>query len=539
MRRTKQRAAMHSMLAILFLAVAAPAGATAGAPPDAAAGDSWRRVETPHFAVLGQVPEPRLVAIAGRLEAYRAALEWLHPGTRSSPRETSVYVFRSAAAGLPYTPAPAAGGHRLGVHPPYDVPNYVTMAAPLDDPPLEVLYHAYAHQFLDDNFPQLPLTVTEGLAEYYSGFAPARGGTLIGVAIADHLHRLREGGMPPLTRQFSLDARAPALSDAPARAAFVAGSWAMMHYLVSGSGQMRARLPMFLEGLRMGTPAAAVTQAALGMSLDSLQTEVGRYIERDRHLPIRIRHEAAGTAPPGAHAPDVAPDPVAIKARPMGEDEVLAALGDLLAHGDAERAADAEKHLRAALRLNPEQARAHAGLGYLQFARGFHQAAIPFLERAVAIEPDAMSCYLLARSILRVNEPSTGTAPAGTPREEGTPAWLARVRGLLARAIALRPRFAAPYVELGATHIFPDGDVDAGIEILDQARSMLPARMDIARTLVYLLLRKGDFVRARALIDGVLARGGMRPRSGQRGRRWRPSMSTSPRNNPFTRRGVP
>jgi len=89
-----------------------------------------------------------------------------------------------------------------------------------------------------------------------------------------------------------------------------------------------------------------------------------------------------------------------------------------------------------------------------------------------------------------------------------TPPWLARARELLALAIALRPRFAAPYVTLGATHILPDGDVAAGIELLHKARMMLPARTDIAGNLVYLYLRQRDVVRAQKLVDAALVDSG-------------------------------
>lgn len=64
----------------------APPAAGRPAPGKAA----WLRVETPNFTLFGEVSKARLLAIAGRLEAFRAALEWLHPGSRTSPRETFV-----------------------------------------------------------------------------------------------------------------------------------------------------------------------------------------------------------------------------------------------------------------------------------------------------------------------------------------------------------------------------------------------------------------------------------------------------------------
>lgn len=505
--KTNQRVAFLAMLTFVSRVAALAALSHGGQLPPTAptlAGRAalgkvaWMRVETPHFTLFGEAPEARLRAIADRLEAFRGALEWLHPGSRTSPRETFVYVFKNAEQGWPFTPAPPAGGHVLGVAPPYDVGNYVTVAAPLDDPPLDILYHTYAHQFLDDNFPRLPLTVSEGLAEFYSGFSVAPAGPVIGLGNSDHVRFMQENEALPLPLQFSLDARAPLVASADSRKAFVAGSWALMHYLVSGSGDKRTRLPDFLEALQRGTPSAAAAQHAFGTSLDQLRQEVAQYVRGNRFLPLRIRQETGSAA---------APQTDAVRGRALGRDEVLAALGDLLGHTAPERAADAEEYFREALGLNPNQARAHSGLGYLKYSRNQFDEALPHLERAIAIEPDAMSCYLLARSLLKVNA-SAPAAGAGPGPEAGTPPWLGRARDLLARAIALRPGFAAPYVVLGATHTLHDGDASAGIALLQKARIMLPARTDIAGNLVYLLFREGDFVRAQRLVEEALVHGG-------------------------------
>jgi len=515
------RRALCGILAVttFFTAVAASGPSKSATPVDG----SWLRLDTPNFTFFGQVPAARLGVIAIRLEAYRSALEWLHPGARSSPRETSVYVFKDAASGRGYAAPPAGAGQHLGINPPYDVPNFVVVAAPVDDPPLEILYHAYAHQFLDDNFPRLPLALTEGLAEFYSGFSLGPQGILIGIPRAEHVRRLKAQAVP-WPQLFSIDARAPMLADQDGGATFMAESWALAHYLLSGSGENRDRLPVFLDDLRRGGSTDAAVRGAYGWSPDRLQQEVARYVERGHFVPIQVAQGGqAGSLPPPESEPSAMPrmtpapapraagiPPVrpADPARPISRDEVLAALGDLLAYSETGRAADGEALLQEALRLNPEQARAYAGLGHLRYAQGRFSDAVPFLEKALAIQPDAMSCYLLARSLLRINAAAAAASPAPAADAKSTPPWLARARSLLARSTELQPRFAAPFVTLGATHLLSDGDVTTGIGLLQKARVMLPARMDIAGNLVYLFLRKGDFVQAQAMVDDVLAKGG-------------------------------
>jgi len=247
-------------------------------------------------------------------------------------------------------------------------------------------------------------------------------------------------------------------------------------------------VPSFLGAVQRGAPADEASRTAFGVGLDGLQEAVTQYVAANRFLPMLVTD--AG----------VRPDPASFRAVALPRDAVLAALGDLIAHGGDKNDADAEAYFQEALRLNPRQVRAHAGLGYLRYARARFAEAIPPLEQAVDIDADAMSCYLLARSLLKAN--------AGEPPTSETPPWLARARNLLARATVLRPGFAAPYVTLGATHTRPDGSPRSGIEVLEKARALLPARTDIAGNLVYLYLRAGDPAHAQAMTDKVIAPSG-------------------------------
>src|SRR2546422_1781164 len=95
---TKRCARLSAILAVGL--ASAPASWPSPQPPTLGK-DVWLRVTTPNFTLFGEVPESRLRIVAARLETYRGALEWLHPGGRTSPRETSVYVFKDAKSGLP------------------------------------------------------------------------------------------------------------------------------------------------------------------------------------------------------------------------------------------------------------------------------------------------------------------------------------------------------------------------------------------------------------------------------------------------------
>jgi tetratricopeptide (TPR) repeat protein len=350
------------------------------------------------------------------------------------------------------------------------------------------MYHAYAHQFLDDNFPGLPLLVDEGLAELDMRFRVIPEGTLIGLASEDHLALLSKTPGWSIVSGFEVDPKAVRTGPEPELRLFTATSWALMHYLVIGSGERRTHVPAFLEAMQRGRAPDTASQQAFGVDLRVIQESVAQYLAGRRFPSLRTTDAT------------VLIDPSRFSGRSMPRDEVLSALGDLVAHRGRDHDADARSYYNEALRINPRRAQALSGLARLAYARERYADALPLFQKAVAVDDDAVSCYFLARALLNLH--------ADEPATDATPPWLAEARLMLARATVLRPGYAAPYVFLGATHLRPDGDPAAGIAALDKARSLLPARTDIAGNLVYLYLRAGDLARAQAMTDQVIAPSG-------------------------------
>ncbi|HEX2093778.1 MAG TPA: tetratricopeptide repeat protein [Longimicrobiaceae bacterium] len=76
-------------------------------------------------------------------------------------------------------------------------------------------------------------------------------------------------------------------------------------------------------------------------------------------------------------------------------DDVRAILGAGAAHAAMGRYEAAEKELRRALRLAPDQAEVHHQLGLVLFKRGVYAAAATELRRAVELDPHCASAYLV------------------------------------------------------------------------------------------------------------------------------------------------
>ena len=79
-------------------------GATAQSPPGRAAA-SWRRVDTPHFTVIGGAAEKELADVATQFERFHEALAQLLPSAATATIAPAVViVFESGKAFDPFKP---------------------------------------------------------------------------------------------------------------------------------------------------------------------------------------------------------------------------------------------------------------------------------------------------------------------------------------------------------------------------------------------------------------------------------------------------
>ena len=119
----------------------------------------------------------------------------------------------------------------------------------------EIIYHEYIHYVMHNNYAALPLWLHEGLAEYYSTFQVARDEARIGLPVPAHVLWLRQHTLIPLATLFAVDERSPEYNETSRRGGFYAESWALVHYLISGSPERRRQAAEYLR-LRAGRRAA-------------------------------------------------------------------------------------------------------------------------------------------------------------------------------------------------------------------------------------------------------------------------------------------
>lgn len=472
-----------------LIACAIGAGATAAEvalPPDR----PWTRVDTPHFELAGEVHVKQLTAIGLRLERLHAFLQEQDGSTaRAAAVPTRIVVFRDDAAFAPYKLLPNGNpSDRSGFFSPGR--DQATIGFQVDSGgPLRTALHEVMHAHLWQCYGNLPLWLNEGLAEYYSTF-DADGATMwIGRPIQSHVQLLANEALLPFRDLFALDSSSRQYTEDVRIGIFYAESWALVHYLLSNP-ESRERLQKFMR-LPIGkNGASGAFREAFGADTGALEYALAEYVAEAQIPPRKIK----SSAPEAGRM---------VRLSPMTRSAVLEVLGDYLVHATPWRLDDAAAHFRAALQLDPGNARAAVGLGTVLAKQGEWAEARRHFDRAVTVDrqdPDLFLRYGL------VVLDSVMTCTPVERRPKVLPEPVARARALFARSAELDSARAEAHAGLGRTYLYDPGPAADGVASLHRAHELLPARMDIAGDLMMLYLQAGDRPSAMALATEIEAR---------------------------------
>jgi tetratricopeptide (TPR) repeat protein len=184
-RRSEPRAA-----AVLVLAVLAGCSGTARNQTSAPAGTGWLEVRTAHFAISTDLDREMAEQVAVELESMFATLSELAFNAGQPPRvNISVVHFRRQQDYEAL--APKRTGAFVFTQTGYDFEDRsrVVLHGELLKQTREVMWHELTHVFVGHYYPQAPVWLNEGLAEYYSTVAQEDGFTVIGRPGNPRFHR--------------------------------------------------------------------------------------------------------------------------------------------------------------------------------------------------------------------------------------------------------------------------------------------------------------------------------------------------------------
>jgi len=419
--------------------------------------------------VVGQDSPRTLRDVAVRIEQFRLTLGGLIRGA-SQPLSTPTLVmaFESSDAMKPFVPLyngkPISVGG-LCFCGRTDDTNMIMASLAGFEASSSVVFHEYTHLLVHNGTAQVPVWLSEGIAEFFSTFQLRAGDreALIGSPIERHVLLLRERFIP-LTELLAVNSGSPLYNEGTRRTIFYAESWALTHYLLVGRPDGNRALNAYLEGKDRNPEAFA---AALGTTLPDLQTALRQYVQRltftalKYHLTERLEVDA--------------PE----QARTLDPAEAEARLGELQLRSG--RVAEAAPRIEAAATAGPEVAEAQLALALLRTAQQRVADAMPALDKAATLAPnDFLSHYLYGLTLLRHgSDGASGTAVQA----------LEQAHAELAKAIAVNPESAAALSWSGYADLRLDVRRNEAAEQTLRAVQLAPGRLDYQLQLATIYLR--------------------------------------------------
>lgn len=350
--------------------------------------------------------------------------------------------------------------------------NQLEIAVQLDAPganPYSGIYHEYYHSLTMPYFPNLPVWLAEGLAEFFGRTRTEGQVAYMGEPDPWMIEALRQNRLISLDVLLKVDHTSPYYNETNRTSMFYAESWALTHYLFLGdNGRHRPLLMAYLQALDQGaTPLDAGTKA-FG-NLGNLQSALSGYIAGDQFYSL--------------HAP--APPPVAeadVATRELSDAEVDAYLGGFAAvRGHPQ---DAQALLKKAIQLDPKLPLAYQYMGLTELFLGHHSEAFESFSQAVALDPkNALTRYF--RAYLTFGEKGVGLGDK-------------QVEDDLRRAIALDPNFAPPYALLADYLAASDDQLPQALSLAQKGASLEPGSATYMLALARVLARMQKFDQAQA-----------------------------------------
>jgi TonB family protein len=434
--------------------------------------DAWVEVRSPNFIVVSNAGEPAARRTALQFEEIRAVFRQslLIAGTHPTPVVTVLAVANEASM-RKLLPEYWVKDH---AHPSGLYAGYVNLffaAVELDAhvaSPFQTLYHEYFHTITVPYFPDLPVWLSEGLAEFYGHTEIDERHVRMGQSDPELLAQLRDRTPIPLSVLFAVNTSSPYYNEADKTSLFYAESWALTHYLMLGDRTTHAAmLKAYLENLDHGIKPDQAARLAFG-DLKKLQFDLQAYIHN------------AGL--PYLKVPSAKIDEGELKVRLISEAEACAYRGGFAAVRG--QAAVATAALQEALRLDSKIALAYQYLGVTQFLTGQREQALESTSKAITIDPGSSFTHYFRAF---VNTSSFGMM-LNDPRVEGD----------LRKAIELTPDFVPPYGLLAEYLAAENRNLQEALALAEKAVTFEPGSSEYQLALARVLAALNRFDEAEA-----------------------------------------
>jgi len=225
-----------------------------GAVNQVLAADTWNKVESPHFLMVGEVGPARLKALAATLEQFRIATARMFPDRKVDDDRPLTVIVVAGNNIVDY--GPGRSGNVAGFYVRRPDEDFIVMRSDnFGGTDFRTILHEYQHSITHASVRRLPRWLDEGVAEFYSTFSMTGDGRRyqVGLPIDNHLRTLRTSGFVPLEQFLTDDGRSFRANESSRVSVFYAESWALVHFFTFGDdGKWRPAFGPFLEALGAG-----------------------------------------------------------------------------------------------------------------------------------------------------------------------------------------------------------------------------------------------------------------------------------------------
>ncbi|MGB7751890.1 MAG: DUF1570 domain-containing protein [Candidatus Acidiferrales bacterium] len=444
------------------------------APLRGAKHEAWFEVRSPNFIVVSNAGEKEARKTAIRFEQIRAVFRRsLDVASKHQSPVITILAVKDENSVKALLPEYWAKGH---AHPAgifLQNMNQYFAVVQLDaqgSNPYNTIYHEYYHSLTMPYYPNLPVWLSEGLAEFYGNTQMNDSEVGMGRPDPDLIAELKQGGLLPLDVLFKVTHDSPYYNEQNKISVFYAESWALTHYLMVGDkAAHRPMLQAYLHALALGESQEKAAAESFG-DLNKLQTAVYLYIHNGAFYYLK--------SPPPPEIPTGD-----LHVRELSEAEMDAYRGGFAAvRGQAK---DAEPMLEEAVKLDPKLALGYQYLGFAEYEDHQRAEALADFTRAIDLDPkNALTRFL--RAYL-----------ASTQR--GAVANDAQMEEDLRAAIAISPEFAPPYGVL-AVYLSNRGEnLPEALQLAQKAQTLEPGNAVYQIDMAQVLARMNRYEDARKI----------------------------------------
>jgi tetratricopeptide (TPR) repeat protein len=460
----------------VWAAVSALLCLIACAPRRAAAKETWIQVISPHFRVISNAGDKDARKTADQFEQFREVLHSSFPSLRLDlGRPLIIFAVKnedSLKALLPgYWEVPGRA-HPAGVYVSGEERHFVALRTNIEaHNRYEVVYHEYAHAILNLNFRDLPVWLSEGLAEYFGNSIIRDNQVDIGIPSEYLVRTLQQSHLIPIAELLSADRQSPYYNEQNRVSVFYAESWAMVHYLLlDPDARKRNLLATFLKDWEASGDQVDAARRTFG-DLKKFSDTMEAYARNPNFMMATVKTSVRG-------------DPESFTSHEMSPAELNANRALFYLH--TRRPTEAGVQVREALQQDPQLSLAHEAQGLEAYMRDQFAAAGAAFSEALELSGATFSAFYFA-ALCKLR--------AGVASESENEQLI----DYLKKTIIMNPLFAPAYANLASIYSLKRETADAALQVGRQSVELDPTNLQYAINYANVLLNTGKLADAKAL----------------------------------------